>query len=553
MEFQVRYVAAYLRGGYVEMTRIGRLGVSFRRFAFRALPVPAIFVVSCASFQTSDAVDEIVRLREKCQELQTAMDKGLSETVVRSKVSTQARIHKDFEYLFTPTKLEILDRRFSSSSDPDEKEAVRRLRHFLVSRNIGYKQAGVVDDLLNFENETIISVDEKSVAYRYLHADLANEKNRDVRRKLYLASSTYFEADNVLLGQLVTIEAREIAAHGYSDYLAFFAEEKSFDPARLETAARSLLATSDSLYAALLEEICREKFNLRPVDVKSYDIPILLRMSDFDEHFRVKTLVDVVDRVYGGMGIPFKRQAKIRLTTGDADQLMEGTHVYGVLVPNDVRLSHRTLGGAPDFASLLHGAAAALHYANTTETLLEFKNFGTHSAREGYGFLFEYLLDDPLALDRFIKLPAEVRGAYFKVRAFSRLHEARTMCADYLLQLALLKGREGIQERYYDIMRSALKYELTDRDAQRALRHNDFFAVADRMRGLFLEPYMKAYFKRQFGDEWYTKQEAGRFLQAQWALGQKEQLSKIEAKFGADAYDWRPCFDGMLQLLRSNP
>ncbi len=520
-----------------------------RRCLLYLLPLLAIFFISCATFRTSDAVDEVVRLREKCEELEQAIQKGYFDTCAKAKESRQARIHKDFDYLFSATKLEVLDRRFASSKDPDEREAVTRLRRFLIRKDIGDKQSGVIDDIFNFAAETVVSVDGHAVVYRHLPWFLANQKDRDVRRKLYLASNRAFEADNVFMGQLLTIQAQGIASFDYPDYLTFFAEDRFFEPDRLKQSATEFLAATDSVYAAMLEEISEEQFQVSPADLRSYDLPRIFRMGDFDGYFDSKRVVDVVDKTFGAMGLPFKKQAGLRLAVGHGENMVSGSQVLPVFVPIDVRVVQKNLGGVPDFAALLHSAAMALHYCNTTESLFEYKILGTHAFRESYGYLFEFLLDDPLWLDKSVKVPAERQDAYMKLRAFSRLYEAREMCGAYLFQLSLLEGREKVHDNYYEIMAPILKFGVTERDAERALRLNDFFYVADRIRGLFLEPYLRTGLVSQFGDEWFRNPDAGRYIVNQWKAGQKIDLSAVEKQLGADSYDWTRASSDIMEMI----
>ncbi|KPJ59627.1 MAG: hypothetical protein AMJ46_10455 [Latescibacteria bacterium DG_63] len=531
------------------MRRTGNLALVGRKCVLCLLPFLVIFFFSCATFRTSDAVDEVVRLREKCEEMQQAIEKGYFDTCAKGKVSRQARIHKDFDYLLTPTKLEILDRRFASTKDPEEKEAVSRLKRFLISKNIGDRQSGVIDDIFNFAAETVITVDGHSVLYRHLPWYLANEKDRDVRRKLYLASSRAFEADNVFLGQLLTIQSQGITSFGYSSYLDFFAEDRFFEPEKMKQSATDFLAATDSVYASILEEISQEQFQITPADLRSYDLPRIFRMEEFDSHFPAKRALDIVDKTLEAMGLALKKQSGLRLDVGQGQEMVTGSRVLPVFVPLDVRLVQKNVGGAPDYAALLHSAALALHYCNTTESLFEYRTLGTHSLREGYGFLFEFLLDDPAWLDQFVKIPPEKQAAYTKLRAFARLYEARQMCGAFLFQLTLLEGRERVHDNFYEIMAPVLMFGVTDRDAERALRLNDFFYVTDRIRGLFLEPYIREAMKSQFGKEWFRDPDAGRYLLGQWSGGQKTALSSVEKQLEADSHNWKRAAADIMEML----
>jgi len=520
-----------------------------RKLGFRHLPIIALFVVSCASVQPSSAVDEVVRLREKCEELDQAVGKGYYDALAKGKNSNGARTHKDFEYLFVPSKLELLDRRFSSSSNPDEKEAVTRLKRFLISKGIDFKKAGVIDDILNYSLETTISIDEISMPYRNLPWFLANEKNRDMRRRIYLGSSKSFEADHVLRAQLVTIESKETKAHGYSNYLDFYAQGMSFDPVAVEEAARGFLAATDSIYADLLVEVSREVLSLDLADVRFYDLPRIVRMDRFDGQLHGKRAPDAVNKTFADMGLSFKKQSGLSVTFDDAANMMEGGRVIPVYVPADVRLINKSVGGPSDYASLLHLGAMALAYTHTKESIFEFKVLGSHAVKEGYGYLFEFLLDNPNWLSGVAEMPAENATAYAKLRAFSRLYEARMLCGTFLFQLRLLDGPERAKEAYLETMAPVVKIGISDRDALRGMRENDFFYVVDRMRGLFLEPYMKANMERQFGEDWFKKADAGRYVVTKWAAGQKPALASAEQELGANALDWRPALNEIIELL----
>jgi hypothetical protein len=57
------------------MRNTGDFAPLWRKCVLYVLPFVAIFVLSCAASRTSDAVDEVVRLREKCEEMQQAIAK----------------------------------------------------------------------------------------------------------------------------------------------------------------------------------------------------------------------------------------------------------------------------------------------------------------------------------------------------------------------------------------------------------------------------------------------------------------------------------------------
>lgn len=504
--------------------------------------------LSCAILGNSYAVDDVARLREKCAAMQQAIEKGYYDTLVRGKVSDQTRIHKDFAYLLTPTKLQLLERRLSTSTDAAESEALERLKRFLISKNIESKQAGVIDELINCAIRTSVASDQSRIPYTKLQSHLANEKDRDARRKLFLAANRSFEADNVFLGQLVTIEAQDIGSFGYSNYLNFYSEDRRFEPAAVEEAARGFLAASDSLYALLLENVARDRLSLTVEDLRSYDIPRLMRMDAFDIYFPANRLLETVNGAFEAVGIPFTNQTGLTLTL-NAGAGADGSFVFPAAVPTDVRISLSGIGGVGDYANLFHSAAIALQYSNTKEKLFEFKTLGPHCISESYGYLFEYILDSRAWLVQTAKVPTDKLREYFESRAFLRLYEARLMCASYLLQIRLTEGPEKARDYYYEVIGPVLGYGLTDRDAERALRYNDFFCVVDRLRGLFLEPCIRTELEKRFGEEWFRNPETGPYLMTQWSVGRRPQLSAVEKEYGADLLNWRPALDEIIELV----
>jgi len=78
---------------------------------------------------------------------------------------------------------------------------------------------------------------------------------------------------------------------------------------------------------------------------------------------------------------------------------------------------------------------------------------------------------------------------------------------------------------------------------------DDAFYSAQYLQAWIFEAQLRKFLKREFGNEWFNSQEAGKYLTNLWADGQKYNVSELAKKIGYAGLEIEPLTASILAPL----
>jgi hypothetical protein len=208
-----------------------------------------------------------------------------------------------------------------------------------------------------------------------------------------------------------------------------------------------------------------------------------------------------------------------------------------VRVPQEVHLVIPRRGGRDDFAALFHEGGHAEHYAGVDPELpFEFRHLGDNSVTEGFAFLLEHLVEDPVWLEEILGVSADDYLSY--VRA-SKLIFLRRYAAKLSYELVLHSGERPLKEMpalYARRLGEAVGVEwpaltyLSDVD--------EGYYCANYLRAWAFEAQLRRHLRERFGERWFASSEAGDLLRQVWRQGQRLDADELLAELTGEPLDF---------------
>jgi hypothetical protein len=459
-------------------------------------------------------------------------------------------IYERFGDLFSRDAIEKLQQQFDDTDEHFETERAA-LSHLLcfateqflenavreLTEEISASQAATVEwagRTLTFQ-EAIVALATES--------DCATRRALDRRRLAIIASANDLRAERL-------VKLHEAARSlGYESYTRLFERLRRLDYEAVAHAAESLLARTESLYVARLNETLHRDLGIALEDAERGDYLHLIRLPRYDEHFPASQLLDAYRQTMAGLGINVAAQRNIEMDSHIRRHKAPCARCIPILVPDDIKLIIRPAGGQMDYKSLLHEAGHAQHYAWTAAGLRpEFKYTGDDALSETYAFLFHHLLADHAWLAQVLGF-ADSREF---VRAFMlvELTMARRDIArlGYELRLQASEDLARAADDYSESLTDATRFKtskaeyLADADAA--------FYVANYVRAWAFTVQLREYLWSRFGQQWWASRQAGSFLQEIWETGDRYSADEMASQIGVGPLNFDILVDQFNQALR---
>lgn len=504
-------------------------------------------VVRCAAFLTlmfavnSNAepkgalVNKMQKLRRDAETLVRLQSEMYYKTWVYGAPSNQASLYKKYDYLFTKDSIAAASSFYVSEKNKNAKKAYLFFKLYLLGEFISKQQAKLFDDVENLEAESKVTVNGETIPYRELRGKLFAEKDSEKRKALYMAGDAVLDKLNEKYITTEKLNLSEAKKLGYPSYVKMCEALKFLDFAAFKELSQKVLSDTDTLYTKLVEERVKSELGVPLSEFHRYDILRLFKAEKFDKYFPEKEMMPFLTRVLKNMGVDLERQKNLKVDLRNLPKKNPRAVCFPIVVPSDVRLSVKPVGGLEDYTSVFHEMGHGQHFANTKEKLFEFQQLGTNAVTEGYAFLMEYMFSDPYFVKHYFKLSPEETKEYFKFRAFERVYIVRRYAAKFLYELLLHSGdtHQPPEKMYSKYLSDALKYTPLPSDEKRYLDDVDAnFYVADYVQAWFLEAMLRSRLREKFGNEWFLKKDAGKYLKSLWAYGQKLTGKELAQKLG---------------------
>jgi hypothetical protein len=450
-----------------------------------------------------------------------------------------APIYERHGGLFERGAIDELRERHAAASPGDEERRARYLLELAVGGLMG--EATKAEEIALAEREATleIEVNGRREAYRQASIWQANEPDPEIRRGIEEARLEVLDAELNPLHHQVMTRSHELAGElGWESYRTMCEELKAVDLAALERQTGRFLDATEESYAAKLDPQLREQIGLGFDSFRRADLPYFFRAPAFDALFPEDRLLPAFEETLAGLGIDLHGQPNVRLDTEQRPQKSPRAFCSPVQVPQEVYLVIPRTGGRDDFAALFHEGGHTEHYANVEASLpFEFRHLGDNSVTEGFAFLLEHLTEDANWL-RTVMAGEEV-DAYLQFARVSKLVFLRRYAAKLRYELELHADERPLDEMpglYAGLLGRAVGVDwprvtyLSDVDPS--------YYAANYLRAWAFETHLRAVLHERFGEQWFTRAEAGNLLRSIWREGQRLSADELLAQVTDEQLDF---------------
>ncbi len=496
--------------------------------------------MSAATVRTPQEYEARVRefYREEGEEVR-AVRAGEKE------VSELAAIVARYADLFTRPQLEAL-REAEESADGDEQERLYRLR---MTCEQGLVEAVVAEDQDALENallEARLTFEAEELPLRSADAKLAVLPDFAKREELgALAQELDANFNELRRGLLAARDDLEAKLSGEPDAVARNEAQKQISLRELERVLRAA-----AVAAATEFERLRARWFERLLGPGRGELPTsahlrwLRRLSPLESTYPKERSVEVCVETVRQLGFDIEAIPSIRLDLEDRPQKSPRACVIASDAPEIVHLITRAQGGLSDYQAFLHEAGHALHYAGVgPELSYTFRNISRdHALTEIYSYIFEAVTREPGWHALHFGLSGAEAEENAEASRFIEVLMYRRYAAKLRYELGFwseFPSEQGNSSRDYEPLlteATGLRYDerryLSDMDAG--------FYSADYLRAWIRSAQMRAYLRREIGDDWWRSSGTGEILRGLFAEGTRPSTEDIARRIGFDPLDTAP-------------
>jgi hypothetical protein len=486
-------------------------------------------------FAPAWAVDEVGRIRDKCEEFFASLTKGEYDLYVKGKEPKYERAHKDYSYLFKAKKIELLRERAATSTDQSEVRAMQLLATAMSHAAVRAHAAADMDQMYDFMMTASVEFDGQSIGFGEVRRAIATEEDRDLRRQIYIAFNTPLEPLNIFKTGVVSKMEERLSEWGFGSYLQMVSQVRELDLTVLEAQAKQFLESTDAVYAAELERLLQEHLEVDMRRARGYDIPYILKGSWLDGNISGDRAEELVKGTFEGMDLKAKA-AKLETKPESFCGESVMPRVFALRVPEDVKMCYTSIGGTCDLAAHLYMRGKAEYIASIDQPeFFELGRLGNQGFYEAAGLLFQGLMSNEKWLVDHVGLDAGMASKVARHRAFVSLFEGRRNCMSLLFQIGVYSGAEPTS-LYGDLLKKYMKWDPILDKSRAALEMNDLDSAC-LVEGFFLAAQLRGALEEKFGGEWYKSSEAGNFLIDLWKPGQELTAGGAANKLGYEGVD----------------
>jgi hypothetical protein len=463
--------------------------------------------------------------------------------VGEKETSEQAAIVARYADLFTRDQHAAL--RQAEEAGNGDRERLFRLREACEGGIVMAELAERVDRLENAILACRVELDGEELPLRAAQAQLAVLDDYAARDRLgsaTMAASASFNDDRLEL--LQAGEALESELSGEPDPVARSATLKQIDLDRLAGAVGQASDAVEEAYADLagrwLDRILGVERDAVP---ESAHVAYVRRMSPLASTYTKERSVPVCLETLAALGFDLAADSRIRLDLDDRPQKNPRACVIASDPPSVVHLITRAQGGLADYQAFLHEAGHALHYAGCEPSLpYAYRRLSRdHALTEIYSFLVESLTHEPSWHAEHFALTGSEAHDRAEATRFLDAFLFRRYAAKLRYELSLWRDF-GHAQRYakdYEGLVSAASGFHYPRENYLADMDDGLYS-ADYLRAWIRAAQLRAYLRREVGDDWWRRPETGGYLRALFAEGTRPSSEEIAARIGFDPLDTAP-------------
>ncbi len=437
-------------------------------------------------------------------------------------------IYERYSHLFTVDMVKELLARAKDRRD-------RYLAEWATLEYLENLVKGVTESISNAMRQATVEWEGREVPYHNLRPMISNEANMTRRHQLdelerRVTASANPEREDRL--RILHDKAKDLGFDGYADLCD---QLRGLGLPSLTNQMQDLLDETRELFYGRLEAFL-DTIDASAKRAGTCDVLYLFRAPQFDGLFPKEAMIPALTRTLAGMGIDLAQQKNLEPDIEPRPLKSPRAFCVPIRVPEEVKLVIKPQGGQEDYASLLHEAGHAEHFANVDPDLaFPYKRLGDNSVTEAYAFLFHYLLLNPHWLETVIG--AQDFGQYLELARFQKLWLLRRYSSKLLYEQKLHTQLEGADQEYVRHLGDALGVAI---GAENYLDDvDDAFYCAQYLRAWIFEVQLRRFLENRYGPEWFSTGEAGGYLISLWRQGQEFTPEELAADMGYDGLDSR--------------
>jgi len=383
--------------------------------------------------------------------------------------------------------------------------------------------------LAKIESDLEVVVDGERIPFRMLRPVIANEPDRDRRRRLEETRLRLTDEElNPVYADAARIDRDAVRGLGAPNYYELY-KRFGFRLDELAAQCTEVLDATERMWEQTGDRLFRERLGVALADARAWDVPRLFRAPDWDQAFPSHSMLPALEATLRELGIDLASQENVHLDLEQRPSKSPRAFCSPIEVPDKVMLVIQPIGGRDDWEALFHEAGHTEHYAHTSRDLpLEARRLGDMAVTEGWAMLMQHLVTEPRWLQRRLDVPRVERLA--NEGAASLLYFVRRYSAKLLYEIEFFRAEDpaAMKERYVELLSEAYRFPAAP---ENYLSDNDgSFYVSGYLRSWAFEAQLREFLRGEFGNDWFTRREAGDLLRELWSLGQGPTAEELLAE-----------------------
>ena len=476
--------------------------------------------------------------------LQERSEEARAVRVGEKETSEQAAIVARYADLFTRGQLGVLAEA-EEAAEGAERESIARLRltcqEGIVDRELAEREDALENALLAAR----VPWNGEELPLRSAQARLAVEPryaSRDALGAAVLATSSSFNDERrALLGERNALESD---VTGIAEPVARNEAEKAITLRPILDAVDRARVESTPAFTPQRERwLDRLLGPDRDATPAHAHMAWIRRLSPLEATYTKERSVAVCIETLRALGFDLEAEKGIRPDLEDRPQKSPRACVIASDPPRVVHLITRAQGGLHDYEAFLHEAGHALHYAGCEASLpLSFRRLSRdHGLTEIYSFLLDSICQERgwhaehFGLDDVTALENADAARFTNTLLFRRYSAKLGYELDFWSRFPTDGGTpDGYEERL--TAATGIRYpaanHLADMDAG--------FYSADYLRAWIRAAQVRAYLRREVGEDWWRSPETGVLLRELFHEGTRPTTEEVAERIGFVPLDTTP-------------
>lgn len=429
-----------------------------------------------------------------------------------------------------------------------QREGIRRLIACTEEHVLERSVAELTEQIAEREGRAIIGLNGSEVPFHRITELMAHEPDAARRRQMNEHRLAVIRQSLELREERVR-RLHEGSRHlGYDSYWSMVENWPGSALRRTADDFGDFLSRTDDLYFRHLERELTASLSLRLDEADRADVERFLQLDEYADLFPAEGVIPAYRETLRELHIDLDEQPNIDIDDIERPRKIPRAFCIPIRVPEEIKLSISPRGGVMDYEAMLHEGGHAQHYAWTSPRLpVEFKLAGDAAVTEGYAFLFQYLVLDPLWLDDLLRFPGSqslVISLWLRKLFFLRRYVAKLRCEHYLHTTGALSSSSL---HYARTLTEATGFRYTSDEFLHDL--DDYIYAASYLRGWLFEVQLREFLRTRFGHKWWKSKKAAHLLIDLWNAGERYPVDELASLADLGTLSVEPLIDEVMEVL----